>query len=514
MGAFPVGYDAAVKAYLANPSGGWNFQGAPTQAQPNLGWGGPPALSQQPGATAYNAQFNAAVPVNQQPRGTQPVSAGGWGFDPYSLMMQQQQGQFPGLASDQFAKATGQPTVPQFQFPTFGAQPASQAAPSMPSTFGPATTSSGIPTSVPASGGAPAFFGAPQASQATQPSAQSSPMLTGAGGGGAGTGALGGPMFTAPSGNPFTAPPIGGQPPNFSQPPGIFPQPQPQAGQPSNVDQALALMPGNLSYLQNIAGGTGAGAPVNATSQWQTMVDAMQRRTQENAAQVAEQFNVGGNRFSSAFGTGMSDYWNQANLQQQGLLAQMQLPAMMQAQQLQVGAGSTFGQFGQQALQQLSSQNFQSQQQQYQAQLQAALAMMGYGSQAAGQLGQIGYGATSQLNQGATQAAMMDPQIQAQLIGLGTQGAGTFNNMMMQNLLGGGQLGIGQYDVGQSQINNAMQQFYQTQPAYNPLLQMMYSAAFNQPTLAYPSYQQGSLGGILGGLGSLAGGVGMLGGLI
>lgn len=310
----------------------------------------------------------------------------------------------------------------------------------------------------------------------------------------------------------------GGGPPNFLTPPSqttspVNPTQGPVAG--SSPDAALAGLPNDISYLRNIAQ---SGLPVNATPAWQAMIDAQSRQNQENAANLAEQFNTSGNRFGTAFGTSMTDYWNQVGLNQNSLLGQMTFQSQSDAANRMLSAGTTLGGYGSNALSQLSSQGFQSNMAQNQAQLQAALAMMGYGAGAAGQIANISAGATNQLNQNAfgagtqmygaeTQSALAEAQRQMQLQSLGLGTASTLDQGWMQNLMLGNQLGTSQYGIDQQQIQNQYQEFLRTQPQYNPLLSMMYSGATGYPELSYPSYQPGQLGGLLGGAGQFMGGL-------
>jgi hypothetical protein len=282
-----------------------------------------------------------------------------------------------------------------------------------------------------------------------------------------------------------------------------------------------------MQGLQGIL--AGRGNPIDQTPAWQAMVAAQQRNIDEGRAALQAQFDVSGNRFSTAFGTAATDYENQARLNQNALLGQMTAQAGENAQQRMLSAAGQLGQFGYGAGSQLSSQDFQSQMQQYNAALQAAMAMgqgadvagsqlAGFGAQGANALlgasmaGAQGlFGAENQAAQsmfGAQNA--MTPQYMQYLLGSqqqGLQGAADLSNLWNQNLGMGAQLGGQQYNLLQSQINNAYQQWLYQQPQNNPLLSMMYSAATSFPSPVYPGYQPGALGGILGGLGSLAGGV-------
>jgi hypothetical protein len=289
----------------------------------------------------------------------------------------------------------------------------------------------------------------------------------------------------------------------------------------NNPSQAQANLAPGLSFLQQIASGQGAGASVNTTPEWQQMVQAMQYNQTEQANNLTAQMAASGNLNSSAYGQSMADFTQNANLQQQSLLAQMQVPAMEQAQQLQAGAGSSLGQIGASAISQLSSQNFQSQMAAYEAQLQSSEAMLNSGSSAASMLDQLSANATTNLNTNAVNAGTglystqigasnLNAQQELSLMQLGLGTASNLSNIWDSNLSTGASLGNQQYSEQQNAISNAYQQYYATQPEYNPLLSMLYSGATSYPTQAYPSYYGGSLGSLLGGAGSLLGGISQL----
>jgi hypothetical protein len=74
------------------------------------------------------------------------------------------------------------------------------------------------------------------------------------------------------------------------------------------------------------------------------MVEAMKRNTGENEANLKEQFNFGGGLASSPFGTAMTDFATQTNLDQNALLGQLQTSALESAQGRKLGAEEFLGQ--------------------------------------------------------------------------------------------------------------------------------------------------------------------------
>lgn len=271
-------------------------------------------------------------------------------------------------------------------------------------------------------------------------------------------------------------------------------------------DQALASLAGNLGYLQNIA--QGGGNPINASPAWQSAVAAMQQQIGTGAADLAARFAGSGNLDSSAYGTAMQQYYNQAQLQENQLTAQYGYQSATDAQNRLLQAAGQLGQGATGALGQLSSQAYGANQATQAQQAQMALAMLGAGSTAAQQLSAQSYGAAGQLNQAAIQGVMANLQNQQYLQSLGLSGANQLSQDWLQNLLGGASMGQQQYTDAQSAINNAYQEWLRGQPQNNPLLQMLFSAATSYPGLTTPIYGAPQLGQLLGGLGSIFGGLG------
>lgn len=98
-------------------------------------------------------------------------------------------------------------------------------------------------------------------------------------------------------------------------------------------------LPSSMSFMTQMAQGGGAATPVSALPAWQAMVAAQNRNLSEGMTNLEDQFNVSGGRFSTDFGNAATDYELQAKLGQNALLGQMQLPALLQSQQLSAGAG-------------------------------------------------------------------------------------------------------------------------------------------------------------------------------
>lgn len=285
------------------------------------------------------------------------------------------------------------------------------------------------------------------------------------------------------------------------------------AGQPGTSgagmtpDQALAALAGNTGYLTSIA--QGGGNPVDASKAWQSAVAAMQQQIQTGAANLAAQFAGSGNLDSSAFGTAMQQYMNQAQLQENALTAQYGFQSATDAQNRLLSAAGQLNTGAQNALSQLSGQAYGATEATQAQQAQAALAMLGYGSGAAQQLSAQSYGAAGQLNNAAIQGALANLQNQQFLQNLGISGASALSQNWNQGLQLGAGLGQQQYVDQQSAINNLYQEFLRTQPQNNPLLQMMYSAITTYPGQAATSYAPPALGSLLQGIGSLLGAGGL-----
>lgn len=240
-------------------------------------------------------------------------------------------------------------------------------------------------------------------------------------------------------------------------------QPPSQLNNPNNLG-------GNLGYLNSIASGQGAGAPVSQVPAWQQMVQAQQYNIQQGADQLAEQFNNGGGLFSTAYGNAAGQYQQQARLGENAQLTAAQTQALQAANQNQLTAA-----------QQLSSQ---------------------------------GYGAANTAAQLGTQSSLAQLQNQLGLQNLAVQAGSNLGTLGLENLTAGNTLGNSQLLAQQNQLTAQYQNWYNQQPQNNPLISLMYSGIANYPELAQPTYNPGSLGSILGGLGGLAGGAGtLLGGL-
>lgn len=274
---------------------------------------------------------------------------------------------------------------------------------------------------------------------------------------------------------------------------------QPGAGnmynQQMSPSSALGSLSGNMGYLNNIAAGGGAGAPVNQTPAWQSMVNAQQQNITTGADQLKESMNSGGGLFSSAYGSAAGLYQDQARLGQNAQLTQASTAAMQQANQNQLGAS-----------QQLSSQGY------------GALGSLYGGGLSSAQLGaQLGSQNAINSANNSAQATnnMYSTESAASLygVGQGMSGLGAAGNMSIQNSLAGGQLGGQQAGLQQNQLTSNFNNWYMQQAQNNPLLSQLYGQMNSTPAQTQQTYVPGALGSILGLGGTLAGGIGSAGGL-
>src|SRR5580658_4292827 len=357
-----------------------------------------------------------------------------------------------------------------------------------------------------------------------------------------------GSMFGGPGGN--------GQPPAWSMFGGNT--------QPTSPTNANGLPYGGGADMNPGNAATFGVQSVDQTAAWQAQNQAEQRNIQEQAANLGAQLDTSGNRFSTAFGTSMSDYYSQTAATQNAALMAAQNQAMEAAQTtgaglqqtgMQVAGQEQVAQTGAQAgiqeagigaqaqesvagqqvagqesiaqmqtqaqEQELASQEaFQGGWAQYQGGLQASELGANLSSSAASQiLGNSMTGAQSLQNSslsalesmygGQNTMANQYGSYLNTAEGLGIQNATNLGNLQNQTLLTGGELGGQQYNIGQSQINNAYQNWLNTQPQNNPLLSLLNGQASSYPPVYYPGYTQGSLGSILGGVGALGGSGGL-----
>lgn len=288
------------------------------------------------------------------------------------------------------------------------------------------------------------------------------------------------------------------------------------------IDQWLANLTNNTGWLTNLL--EAAGYPTDATAAWQAMKEAAERSTREQAANLAEQFNVAGGRFSTSFGNAMTDFYNQANKDWNSTLAQMVYQSQEAARQRELAAGTTLANLGYQGASQLSAQNFQALMQQYQQALAAAQLMASGADTAAQQLAAQGLqGANATLN-AAMQAALgmygseynatnaiynLQNSLLPMMMQYGLTGASSLGNLLNSWLSTGLQAGLAQYGISQEQLNNMYQEWLRTQPEYSPLLQYLYSAATGYPATYTQGYAPSQFGTIFGGLGGLMGNLGV-----
>ena len=291
----------------------------------------------------------------------------------------------------------------------------------------------------------------------------------------------------------------------------------------SNIDQWLANQTNQTKWLEQIL--QNAGYPTDATDAWQKMVEAAQRNTDYQAANLAEQFNVAGGRFGTNFGNAMTDFYAQTAKDQSANLASMTLASQEAARARELAAAQTSGQFGFQGASQLSSQNFQAMMQQYAASLAASQQMASGADAAASQLSSNAVQAASQMYNAAVDAAkslystetgftsgMWNAQLStlpqlagydAQLKQLGLTGASTLGELLNKIQQTGVTTGATQAETMQAQINNLYQEFLRTQSEYSPTLQYLYSGATGYPNLYQQGYSPSTLGTTVGGIGSL-----------
>jgi hypothetical protein len=105
--------------------------------------------------------------------------------------------------------------------------------------------------------------------------------------------------------------------------------------------QLLSFLNGgqsNIPGAQSLTQMANTGDPISALPEWQAMVKAMGQNTAQNQANLKEQFAFSGDLQSSPFGTAMSNYMQQTNLDQNALLGQLDTTAMENAMQRELTA--------------------------------------------------------------------------------------------------------------------------------------------------------------------------------
>lgn len=112
----------------------------------------------------------------------------------------------------------------------------------------------------------------------------------------------------------------------------------------NNVDQMLQSFyttgTGGPAGTPTLAAEAQTGLPTDVTPAWQAMVAAENKNTQENAANLREQFAFGGDLKSSPFGNAMTDFYNQNTLNQNAQLT----AAQQQASEAAAGRQATAAQ--------------------------------------------------------------------------------------------------------------------------------------------------------------------------
>lgn len=308
----------------------------------------------------------------------------------------------------------------------------------------------------------------------------------------------------------------------------------------------------DIGYLRGVA--QNAGYATDATPAWQAMIAAQQDNINRNKAQIAEQFNVQGGRFSTGFGDALQKYMGQATLDQNSQLTQATMQSQEAARQRELQAAGQLGGFAYQGASQLSQQDYGMQQLQQQQALQAALQGASGSDSAAALMAQLGAQGVNSMNQYANQAAgqmyggeqnaaqnlwnasnqgagqlwnqsnqaatgmynaqnQMLPQMMqydTALRSLGLQGANNLSQNWMTNLNLGNQMGQSDWAVNSDNLNRQYQQWLQSQPAYSPYLPYMYQAATSQPLMYTPGYAPSQFGQTVGGIGGLLQGIGSI----
>lgn len=122
----------------------------------------------------------------------------------------------------------------------------------------------------------------------------------------------------------------------------------PMTGTLADLQQFLAGGPSSIPGLNQLGEMAQTGDPINATPAWQAMVEAMQRQTDEGAANLREQFSFAGNLDSSPFGSAIGDYFNQDTLNKNALLGQMTQQSLESAMGRKLTAGQDMSQMGMQ----------------------------------------------------------------------------------------------------------------------------------------------------------------------
>ena len=350
---------------------------------------------------------------------------------------------------------------------------------------------------------------------------------------GAGTG--GSNVF--PMTSPFGMPQVPGQftpqnsarQPNFSVDPatgfpsGGFPGANSAPRPTSYGDNLLGQIAGNYQQLFSQITNSGGNPFQQGVPTWDAMVAAMQRNTDRKAADLNEYLSVGGNRFSPMFGTAMGDYYNQANLDQNALLAQIMMGSHESAQNRLFGAYGQLAGAGAGAAGQLSSQSFQQAMLEQQHAMAAAQALAGYtagagntlaansnsaaqtlygtGVNAANTLAGLQNNAIGNLYSGQLQTLPMWLQNDQTLRSLGLNAGNILSNQWLQQTQLGSQLAQQQYNTQQDIINRTYQEWLRTQPIYNPLLSYMFQGATTYPPQlarqpGFWDYFTGAVGGI------------------
>lgn len=310
-------------------------------------------------------------------------------------------------------------------------------------------------------------------------------------------------------------------------------RPQPTGFQPMTQSN-LAQMPG-YQHLQQPVSDSGmnsffnyrpspyledwakAPRPIDQLPAWDAMRASQQRNIDQGAGQLNEFFNTMGGRFSTGYGTAMSDYFSQTKKDQNAMLSMLENQALEAALGRQYGAASQLGQYDYGLESQKRGFGFAADMYNAQAADAATNALASNSLYGTGQLygnsnlaAQLLSGTENQaamgLFGGQTNALPLAIQAQMQKLGYNTNLANLLNQNYTSNLGLGMSLGGQQYTTLQDQIDRAYQEFIRTSPQYNPWTQMMQQLAMAQSSIYFPQYTPSVFGQLAGMAGSILGG--------
>lgn len=109
------------------------------------------------------------------------------------------------------------------------------------------------------------------------------------------------------------------------------------AGSSTSTTSTQPYNAGDVDFWRQLAQNP---KPFDATDAWQKLILAQDERTKQNAGNLQEYMNVTGNRYSTAFGDSMGDFWEQTTRDQNSLLSQLQMQGYEAERNRQFGAAS------------------------------------------------------------------------------------------------------------------------------------------------------------------------------